>query len=129
MSGGGPAQHEGLTAERWSRFSADQRILMIANEMHRASRCLARGEEAGLAASYERALRLTDLTVAVAGRPALRRELLRWRGLLAESLLAGGDAADHRHLLEALLWFTPEAARQRPFLLGASVSPAAGESS
>lgn len=129
MSGSGPAQHEGLTAERWSRFSPAQRILMIANEMHRASRCLARGEEPGLAASYERALRLTDLTVALAGRPALRRELLRWRGLLAESLLSGGDASVHRRLLEALLWFTPEAARQRPFLLGASGSPSAGESS
>lgn len=121
-------QHAGLTAERWSRFSPGQRILMIANELHRASLCLARGEERSRTASYERALRLTDLTVAVAGRPALRRELLRWRDLLAEGLLAGGgDPAVHRRLLETLLWFTPEAALQRPFLLGARAPSDSGD--
>jgi len=129
MTTGRPAQHSGLTAERWAQFTLGQRILMIANELHRASLCLARGEVGGLEACYERALRLTDLTVAVADRPALRRELLRWRDLLAERFAGGSDAPAHRRLLEALLWFTPEAARQRPFLLGAGVSPAEGESS
>ena len=30
-------QHASLTPERWARFSLDQQVLMIANEMHRAS--------------------------------------------------------------------------------------------
>ena len=31
-------QHASLTAERWAAFGRDQQILMIANEMNRASR-------------------------------------------------------------------------------------------
>ncbi|MBP1642989.1 MAG: hypothetical protein H6Q03_1658, partial [Acidobacteria bacterium] len=58
MTTGRPAQHSGLTAERWAQFTLGQRILMIANELHRASLCLARGEVGGLEACYERALRL-----------------------------------------------------------------------
>ena len=31
-------QHANLSAERWARFSLDQQVLMIANEMHRIAR-------------------------------------------------------------------------------------------
>jgi len=31
------SQHAGLTEERWATFTLDQQILMIANEMNRAS--------------------------------------------------------------------------------------------
>lgn len=111
-------QHRGLDAERWGRFSLDQQILMIANEMNRAARLMAPGDGESLRRAYERVLRLVDLTVAAATSSTLRRELLRWRGLVAEQYVAGrGDEEAHRSAFRALLRFTPAAARQIPHLL------------
>jgi pantothenate kinase len=112
-------QHASLSAERWSRFSLDQQVLMIANEMHRATALQGSGDRASLERAYERVLRLVDLTVAVQPKRALRRELLRWRDLVAALFVSAGTApADHRNTLRALLLLRPAAARQIPFLLG-----------
>jgi hypothetical protein len=112
-------QHASLSPERWSAFSLDQQILMIANEMNRASRALSLAERASVHLSYERVLRLVDLTVEVQPRPALRRELLRWRDLVAELYLQSDpDPGEHREAFRALLLFTPAAAQQMPFVLG-----------
>lgn len=110
-------QHAGLSLERWQRFSLDQQLLMIANEMSRASKSLELGEIESLRASYERALRLIELTASGAMRITFRRELLRWRGLLAELYLAPGNAGQHEAALATLLLFTSATAAQRPFLL------------
>ena len=105
-------QHGGLSLERWSRFTLDQQILMIGNEMNRAGKLLADQVELRRN-SYERVLRLTDLTIAARPRPALLRELLRWRDVAAELYLApAGDVAAHRAAFRCLLLFTREAARQ-----------------
>ncbi len=79
-------QHASLSPERWSAFNLDQQILMIGNEMLRASRLMKPEDSANLRFSYERVLRLVDLTVEVNPRPTLRRELLRWRDVIAEAL-------------------------------------------
>lgn len=79
------AQHASLTLERWSAFSFDQQILMIANEMHRAGKLVAPDDAARRASAYERVLRLTDLTIQTRVRWGARRELLRWRDLAARS--------------------------------------------
>jgi hypothetical protein len=68
--------------------------------------------------AYERVLRLVDLTVEVQKGYGLRRELLRWRDLIAEmyvrpELDPDGQAAAFR----ALLQLTPSAAKQIPFVL------------
>jgi hypothetical protein len=111
-------QHASLSPQRWSTFSLDQQILMIGNEMNRAIRLLRPEDRASLALCYERVLRLLDLTVEVQQRPTLRRELLRWRDLIAELYLRNEpDPAGHAAAFRALLLFTPEAARQIPFLL------------
>jgi hypothetical protein len=112
-------QHASLTAERWSRFSLDQQVLMIANEMHRATALQGAGDRASLERAYERVLRLVDLTVAVQPRLTLRRELLRWRDLVA-ALFVGSDEApaDHRDAFRALLLLRPAASKQIPLLLG-----------
>ncbi len=110
-------QHAGLSLERWQRFSLDQQLLMIANEMSRASKSLELGEIESLRASYERALRLVELTASGAMRITFRRELLRWRGLLAELYLEPGDAERHWAAVAALLLFSPATAAQRRFLL------------
>lgn len=108
-------QHAGLTLERWRSFGRDQQILMIGNEMHRGRRLQ---EPAALERCYERVLRLTDLTAQAADRLAFRRELLRWRGGVAELYLEGRpDPERHRRLLHTLLLMSREAARQRPYLV------------
>ncbi len=112
-----PPQHAGLTHERWQRFSLDQQLLMIANEMSRAGKALALGEIESLRGCYERALRLADLTAAGSMRITFRRELCRWRGLLAELYLDPGSLGRHEAALAILLLFSPAIAVQRRFLL------------
>lgn len=110
-------QHASLTVERWSAFSLDRQILMIANEMHRASKLLAVADRGRLRGGYERVLRLVDLTSAGA-RSGLLRELRRWRELVAALYVAPDPAlADHRAALRCLLRFTPAASAQIPFVL------------
>jgi hypothetical protein len=86
---------------------------MIANEMNRAGRLMGDDDAAGRRLAYERILRLADLTVAVAERRTVRRELLRWRDLVA-ALYVETEARpdDHRTAFRALLQQTPESARQ-----------------
>lgn len=111
------SQHATLSPERWSRFTLDQQILMIANEMHRASKLLAAADEAPRRNAYERALALTDLTIRTRPARGLRRELLRWRDLLAALYVSSAGApAEHAAALRVLLLFTPAAARQIPHL-------------
>ena len=120
-------QHGGLTVERWARFSIDQQLLMIANEMHRAGKLYEPADREFLAGSLERVLRLVDLTVSARPRRALLRELLRWRDLVAALYLtccpsnkrlieAGSPREEHRAALRALLLLSPVAAAQIPLI-------------
>ena len=111
-------QHAGLTEERWSQFDLDSQVLMIANEMNRTSRLLADEDPTPRRRGYERVLRLTDLTIATWPRPALRRELLRWRDLIAELYVEDAAAADQRRrAFRVLLQMRPVADRQIALLL------------
>lgn len=112
-------QHSSLSAERWSTFGLGQQILMIGNEMNRAAKLMQPEDLPGLKRCYERVLQLVDLTVAVHRRPGLRRELLRWRDLVAALYtFAAPDPAGHSAAFRCLLLFTPESARQIPYVLG-----------
>ena len=111
-------QHASLSPERWSAFNLDQQILMIGNEMLRAARLMRPEDSTNLKFAYERVLRLTDLTVEVNPRPSLRRELLRWRDLIAELYISPDpDPRQHAAAFRCLLLFTPVAAQQIPFVL------------
>jgi len=110
-------QHASLTTERWAAFAPEERLLMIANELNRASARMGPEDGRSRRLSYERALRLTDLTIQLADRPGLRRELLRWRDLLAELYLAEEPRAEtHRDVLRALLLLSPITATQLSIL-------------
>ena len=110
-------QHASLTAERWSAFSLDQQILMIGNEMHRGAGLFAPEDRERLRGGYERVLRLTDLTVATQRRKNLRRELLRWRDLVAAQYISPEPSPTaHRDAFRVLLEFTPAAYAQVPYL-------------
>jgi hypothetical protein len=108
-------QHASLTPERWAVHGRDRQLLMIANEMNRASRLFGAGDAERLAHAYERVLRLVDLTVQVQPARSLRRELLRWREL-AGGVYLQPDREQHLALFRALLLLTPATARQLPFL-------------
>ncbi len=111
-------QHASLSPERWAAFSRDQQILMIGNEMNRAIRLIRLADRPGLLLAYERVLRLVDLTVEVQPGYGLRRELLRWRDLVAEMYVSPEmDTNQHLATFRALLQLTPESARQIPLLL------------
>ena len=92
---------------------------MIANEMNRASKLLGPEDRERLRSGYERVLALSDLTVETNERPGLRRELLRWRGLIAELYLApSADPRAHGDAFRALLQLHPETWRQLPYVTG-----------
>jgi hypothetical protein len=111
-------QHAGLSADRWARFTFDQQVLMIGNEMNRAAKLLAPSDGERLRACYERVLALVDLTVQVEERPSRRRELLRWRDLIASMLISEtADAQAHAEAFRCLLRFTPAASAQIPFVV------------
>lgn len=113
------SQHAGLEADRWGRFTLDQQVLMIGNEMNRATRLLGEADREGLRRGYARVLRLTDLTLGSGLRPALLRELLRWREVAAGLYAADQvDPEAHTATFRALLQLRPIAAKQIPFLLG-----------
>ncbi len=119
-------QHTSLPAERWARFPFDQQVLMIGNEMNRASKLLGPSEGTSLRACYERVLALVDLTVQTQNWPPRRRELLRWRDLAAELLIAERPAPEaHASAFRALLRFTPASYAQIPFVLSGSATPPA----
>lgn len=106
-------QHGSLTLERWAGFSRDQQLLMIANEMNRASKLLAPKDEGRLRTAYERVLRLTDLTVAAQPSRGLTRELLRWRDVAAQLYVSPQtDASHHRQAFRAFLQLVPATAQQ-----------------
>ena len=111
-------QHSSLDAGRWASFPVAQQILMVGNEMNRASRLLAPGDTPSRRLAYERVLRLVDLTVEVRKSRSFRRELLRWRDLVAALYIASDpEPAAHAAAFRALLLLDPVAARQIPHVL------------
>lgn len=110
------SQHASLSPERWAAFSRDQQLLMIANELNRASRLFGPADGQRLRNAYERVLRLADLTVEVQRSRNLRRELLRWRESMGALYLDPGPEL-HARLFRALLQLTPATYRQIPFVL------------
>lgn len=110
-------QHVALDAGRWARFDLDQQVLMVGNEMNRVAGAIEDGRSDARRRGYERVLRLTDLTVAAPSRPAFRRELLRWRDLVAALYMSeSADPGAHREAFRTLLRMRPVAARQLPLL-------------
>jgi len=114
-------QHATLGIERWSAFTLDQQILMMGNEMLRASKLLERlgpGDAERLKNGYERVLNLADLTISANTKPTLRRELLRWRDLVAALYVSPTPSREeHQDVFRCLLRFTPEASKQIPYVL------------
>lgn len=105
--------YDSLPPERWARFDLGQQILQIGVEMQRGLKFLGPEGSLYLRSCYERAMELVDLTVQIQPSPGLRRELLRWRGVVAELYLRPEpDEGAHRQALRVLLRLHPESAKQ-----------------
>ena len=118
-------QHASLGLERWRRFTLPQQLLAIANEMNRASKLQGPEDVERLRGSYERVLALTDLTIQANERRALRRELLRWRDVIAAIYVGpGADPWAHAQAFRVLLQFHRETWAQLPHVTGAAPLPA-----
>lgn len=114
-------QHASLSVERWASFPLAQQLLMVSNEMNRASKLFGAEDKARLRACYERVLTLADLTIQVNDRRSLRRELLRWRDLIAALYVATEpNQRAHGEAFRILLQFHPETWRQLPYVTGAA---------
>ena len=113
-------QHASLTPERWERYPLGQQLLMVANEMNRASKLMAAVDRERLLTSYERVLALVDLTIQVNPCRSLRRELLRWRDVVASLYVApAANERAHGSAFRVLLQLHPETWRQLPYVTGA----------
>lgn len=111
------SQHDGMTPERWARFDRNQQLLQVGVEMHRARMFFDPADRHDLRLAYERVLRLTDLTVRVQTQKSLRRELLRWRGVVAELYLREApDPVTHDLALRVLLELDAHASAQVQYL-------------
>ena len=108
-------QHATLTLERWAAFPRDEQLLMIANEMNRASKLLAPQDESRLTTAYERTLQLTDLTVAARPARGLTRELLAGVTWSRSSMcpLCGNLTGTGRRCAPYCSWFRRRRGRSR----------------
>jgi hypothetical protein len=106
-------QHAGLSPDRWAAFSFAQQVLMIGNEMNRCLYHLGLQAWDRARPAYERVLQLVDLTVGLPLTRSRRRELLRWRELVASLYLDDHPSRDaHVDAFRCLLRMTSESSRQ-----------------
>lgn len=111
-------QHRTLSKERWNSFNLYQQVLMIGNEMNRAKKLFNPQDRDGLKLCYERVLYLTDLTIFLHTSCSLRKELLRWRDLIAEQYIKDApELEQHKKIYKSLLLFSCESAKQIPYLI------------
>jgi len=80
--------HTGLTPEKWVTYYKTQQVLMISNELNRAVNALRTDHSADAEKCFERAMELTDLTVADTRWGNGLKELLRFREVLGELFLS-----------------------------------------
>ncbi len=104
--------HKGLTLEKWSSYPESRQVLMISNELNRAKNFIADGNVEAVNMCYERAFELTDLTTSDKKWQGKRREMRRFREMLAK-LYADKDknAEENQMLFIGLLRLSPEAYR------------------
>lgn len=93
---------------------------MIGNEMNRGRKQVGSEDSSRLKNCFERILRLVDLTIQVNAGYTLRRELPRWRDVIAELYIADETTAqEYDAAFRCLLRFTAVASQQIPYLLPA----------
>ncbi len=75
--------HKTLTEEKWSKFPFFKQILMIANELNRASKWIEKNDFLEVKFCYERSFELLYLTIETLKDKRKLRELLRFKEMMA----------------------------------------------
>jgi len=102
--------HKKLTLEKWSKYTRGQQVLMIGNELNRATNLLKNNMIPEVKNCYERAMELTDLTSADIKWKGHLKELRRFREVLAELYyIKNGEAELNLRLYKCLIEMIPEA--------------------
>ena len=102
--------HKNLTLEKWSKYTRGQQVLMIGNELNRATNLLKNNMMPEVKNCYERAMELTDLTSADIKWKGRLKELRRFREVLAELYSKqDGDEELNFNLYNCLIMMIPEA--------------------
>lgn len=113
-----PGHHSGLSAERWARFSWDQRILSIAAEANRGLKDVEAGRNDSARFSYERILALLELTAGLERGLGRLKEITRLKEFVAGLFVAERlDVADHKAMMRSLLQMSPLGLTQIELLL------------
>jgi len=94
------------TLKKISEESFARQILTMATDLLRAR------DESTAKISYECTMEILDEIGQAFHKATTLRELRRFREVVAENYLRGFDPQQHKDLLEVLLNFTPESARQ-----------------
>jgi len=76
--------HKSFTPEKWSQYSIDRQILMIATEFARAKSLIQKNDIKEVKNCYERAFELLDLSTYDQKWQKKLKELLRFRELLGQ---------------------------------------------
>lgn len=95
--------HRELTVEKWRAFGMTKQILMIANELNRVENAIKKADEKEAMNGIERAFELLDLTISIAPRKNMARELLRFRELLALQYVEKRKSPGEVYVLQKVL--------------------------
>ena len=108
--------HEGLTPERWFKFSIFEQMANIGCDVDRAVRWRNKGELDRFQGAFDRAMELLDLTIAdPKNRGGALKELARMREFLKDYFLCGNHykVLDDTFLYNYFFDFSYAAALQR----------------
>lgn len=95
--------HKNMNLEKWSKYTRDRQILMIANELNRLINGIGADlSREALNEGIERIFELCDLTIN-SQNGNFRKELLRWREAFAEFYLM--DSVELNQSLENIKLF------------------------
>jgi hypothetical protein len=86
-------KHHKTLAARWHNFPRSQQILMIANELNRAKNMMKKRDQKEVINACERAFELIDLTIDTTRALLMRKELLRYRDVLAQIYISNNNDA------------------------------------
>jgi hypothetical protein len=102
--------HPKLSIQKWAKYSKAQQVILIANELNRASNLYEQDMIAEVKNCYERAFELTDMTGEDPKWRGKLKEMRRFRELLAALYCEpNGNAVENNSLYDALIRMIPEA--------------------
>jgi len=80
-------QHKSLSEGRWTELSFSQQMANVGSEVSRTKNWLIKGNQQQAERAFDRCLELIYLTIKFANRPAIYREICRFREFFCNAYL------------------------------------------